>query len=76
MSNAQPRLTLSVHETVESEDIIVAERRPDYLSAINSCEIVKIEEQIEVKLTSPNSYKIGLFEDASSLETRKVSRQR
>jgi len=37
----------SEDEQVESEDILVAERRPDYLPATNGLEIVEIEEQIE-----------------------------
>ena len=76
VSNAQPRLTLSVDEPVKREDILVAERRSDYVPAINGREIVEIEEQIEVNLTSLNSGKIGLIEDVYSLETRMASQQR
>jgi hypothetical protein len=76
VSNARHRLTLSVDEPVEPEDILVAEQRPDYLSAINGRVIVAIKQQIEVNLTSLNSGKIGLIEDVYSLETRMVSQQR
>ncbi len=40
VSNAQPRLTLSVDEPVKREDILVA----NYLPAINGREIVEIKE--------------------------------
>ena len=76
VSNARLRLTLSVDEAVKPEDILVAERRPDYLPAINGRVIVAIKQQIEVNLTSLNSGKIGLIEDVYSLETRMVSQQR
>ena len=62
VSNAQSRAMLTVNEPLVPEDILVDDRRPDYLPAINGREILEIEGQIEVNLNALNSGKIGLLE--------------
>jgi hypothetical protein len=76
VSNSQPRLALSAHDSEESGDIFMVGRKPDHLPAINGRVIVKIEAQIEVNLTSLIFGKIGLIKDIYSLETKMVSQQR